>query len=546
MKVRTILEGCGAGIVFMFPTIWPQLSPVRITLYHSMLPINGVIWAILIDLVMISLLAAFLFAWLETSDPSSQSLLWPFVAGAIAVFLAFSHGMPRKQPGLRSAVIFGVTALAAFALRRYWHHAYQIALRGSRLALLLVGCSMLWIAPELFYLGSRHQRAESRSYVRVAADGPLARLVPQKSSRVVWLLFDELSFDQTFEHRFPGLAMPAFEELERSSLLFEDVNPAGYSTDLVVPSLFLGGHPVTGIRSDLDGNPSLKIVGQSGWHRFDPQATLFADAERAGWTTGVVGWYNPYCRILAGTLDFCYARISNDPDGRTPGTLVLANAIAPIEDKLQLFDNKPNLFAEQHEADLRAIVQQARALIQDEKIRFVFIHLPVPHPPGIYDRKTGQMRASGTYIDNLALADRVLSELMKTLNATASAGKTTVIVCSDHSWRVPMWRPGPGWTREEEAASQGRFDKRPVVMIHFPGQAAELPFPQPFDEIRLHDILQQMLQGKLSSPAGITAWLKTAETPAPMTGAASKRDLAERLVGDTFHEQMTVESLKPD
>ena len=50
------------------------------------------------------------------------------------------------------------------------------------------------------------------------------------------------------------------------------------------------------------------------------------------------------------------------------------------------------------------------------------------------------MRATGTYIDNLALADQSLAELMEYLSATASAAKTTVIVCSDHSWRVPLWR----------------------------------------------------------------------------------------------------------
>ena len=32
----------------------------------------------------------------------------------------------------------------------------------------------------------------------------------------------------------------------------------------------------------------------------------------------------------------------------------------------------------------------AEALIRNHSIGFVFIHLPVPHPPGIYDRTTGR------------------------------------------------------------------------------------------------------------------------------------------------------------
>ena len=39
-----------------------------------------------------------------------------------------------------------------------------------------------------------------------------------------------------------------------------------------------------------------------------------------------------------------------------------------------------------HAQDQAAIMPQAEALIRDQSIRFVFIHLPVPHPPGIYDR----------------------------------------------------------------------------------------------------------------------------------------------------------------
>jgi hypothetical protein len=71
-----------------------------------------------------------------------------------------------------------------------------------------------------------------------------------------------------------------------------------------------------------------------------------------------------------------------------------------------------------------------------------------------------------------------------------------------------MWRGTPGWTREEEAASQGRFDPRPVLMIHFPGQASEIRITEPFDEIKLHDILLQMLRGNLNSPAELTSWLR--------------------------------------
>ena len=291
--------------------------------------------------------------------------------------------------------------------------------------------------------------------------------MPVGGRRIVWLLFDELSYNQVFEHRFPGLSMPVFDKLKSESVLFTDLQPVGDTTERVVPSFFLG-QVVNRLRSDLDGRPSVKLAGQSGWQSFDAHATLFADAQRLGWTTGVVGWHNPYCRILAGTLNYCFWTMGDGQwNGTAPSYSALRNALAPVMEVVEGWQQSSDHPAgEKHAADLAALMPQAEALIRDQSIGFVFIHLSVPHPPGIYDRRSPHPGATGTYIDNLALADRTLGKLMETLNATPSAAKTTLIVCSDHSWRIGLWRPTGQWSREEEIASQGRFDPRPVLMIH--------------------------------------------------------------------------------
>ena len=114
--------------------------------------------------------------------------------------------------------------------------------------------------------------------------------------------------------------------------------------------------------------------------------------------------------------------------------------------------------------------------------------------PGIYDRSRGRERAGGSYIDNLALADRSLAEMMAALSTTALASKTTVIVCSDHSWRVPMWRLTATWTKEDEVASHGRFDSRPVLYDPLSRSAEEHIVTAPFASIGIHDIIERMLQ----------------------------------------------------
>ena len=290
--------------------------------------------------------------------------------------------------------------------------------------------------------------------------------------------------------------MPTFDRFKSKSVVFSDLKSVGYNTDLVIPALLLG-KPVDKVRSDFDGEPMFQFGGSQERRPFDAHATLFADAQRLGWTTGVVGWFNPYCRILQGTLDYCFWRMG---DGELKGPVStkssLENAISPIQNTVWDLDGEPDFSHRVHAADLAAIMPAATALIRDQSIRFVFIHLPVPHPPGIYDRRTGALRDGGTYIDNLALSDKVLSELMRTLNATALAPQTTVIICSDHSWRLPIWRPKAEWTKEEEAASHGNFDTRPVLMIHFPGQESEQVVTAPFEAIRIHEIIEHILRGE--------------------------------------------------
>jgi hypothetical protein len=357
----------------------------------------------------------------------------------------------------------------------------------------LAGCSVVWMIPELFYQGLRAQRVD----VPVPVIHPALvsdRRPPAEGGRIVWLLFDELSYDQTFEHRFSGLAMPAFDRLRSESVVFSDLKPAGYYTDRVIPSFFLGT-PVGNIRSTLDGEPQVKLAGSKRWQDFDAHATLFFDAQRLGWTTGVVGWYNPYCRILAGTLNYCFWRMGDgQSDGALPDQSVWQNALAPLAESGRRWNHEPIFAQQRHVQDHAAIVPQAEALLRDQSINFVFIHLPVPHPPGAYDR-THRGR-TGSYIDNLALADKSLEELLTTLAGTATGEKATVIVCSDHSWRVPMWRSTPLWTKEDEAASQGRFDPRPVLMIRFPGQQTEQDVTRPFEEIRIHEMIETLLRGQ--------------------------------------------------
>jgi hypothetical protein len=514
MKARTILTGCGVGVVATMPYIWPLLSPYRWAFYQSFHPLSSIIWGSLIDFVFVSVLATAFFFYFEKRGNIYRSLIWVLVAARLVTQLLKVH-LSTSWPALRlfkSAAPLVLSLLAALALWRLLPRTYETLAKGFAILLALAGLNTLWIVPELLYLGLRHKAVEPVLARSLPADDRAAKSASSGRPRIVWLLFDELSYNQTFEHRFPGLVMPAFDQLKDRSFIFQDVQPAGYHTILAVPSLLLG-RVVDDIRSDVDGRAILKLSGQKGWSVLDPQATLFGDAKRNGWTTGLAGWWNPYCRILPDTLDSCYWSTDESNGIFSTANSALENATAPFLGKMGR--TAVTSVEQTHRASLQAIMQQGQALIADEKIRFVFIHLPVPHPPGIYDRSTGKLRDAGTYIDNLALTDRLLGELISSLNATASAGNTTLIVTSDHSWRTPMWTSVGGLSAEEKAASQGRFDPRPMLMIHFPQQTHDVDVSQPFAQVGLYRIIVAMLQGHIESAADFAAWSQTQWTQEP-------------------------------
>jgi len=498
MNIRTaklILQGLGAAILLMISHLAALLSPYHAVLYHSILPMRSVVWGTLIDLAVASVLAALLFSYLQKYQTGLRTLVWVFIASRIAhttvglVGTTLGWNIPYLTPST-AAIITLVVGLMLWSLRP---PAYRAAVRGLLVLLILAGCNAVWMVPQLVYLGlHRSGPVVPTTHPVLASD----QIASKNDGRIVWLLFDELSYDQTFEHPVPGLTMPNFDQFRSHSVVFSDLKPVGINTDLVIPGLFLG-KPVAKIRSGLNGMPTLQLAGTQQWQPFDARASLFSEAQRLGWTTGVVGWFNPYCRILVGTLDYCFWRMGDgELDGPLSTNSTLQNAMSPIQNMIGWVEGKPSFLRQVHQADLAAIMPAATALIRDQNIRFVFIHLPVPHPPGIYDRRTGTLRGGGTYLDNLALSDRVMGELMSTINATPLAGKTTVIVCSDHSWRLSVWQALGLFTKEEEVASRGRFDPRPVLMIHLPGQQVEHQVSEPFDEIRIHDMIERMLRGQ--------------------------------------------------
>jgi Sulfatase len=361
----------------------------------------------------------------------------------------------------------------------------------------------LWIVPLLLYFAyGVRPHPYARPQMHAASD-----------KRIVWILFDELSYKLVFEQPPERMQFPNFDVLRAESVSLGDIHPPGFRTDEIIPSVLLG-KKIDAIRSNFSRKLIYLDETSHQWMPYDKNRSLFRLAQSAGWNSGVAGWYNPYCRIFGSLLDACFwepgefSKLPLEKVGASEDKSALENASILV--RVLLLDHVPTreeLFASQV-ATYSTLMKHAEQLIRNEQLNFVFIHLPLPHPPGYYDRRTHRLCACGNYLDNLVLADDTMGELAKTINQTHEADQTILIISSDHSWRVPIWATRTYWTPEEQRISQGQYDSRAVFLVHFPGQKSAIDVPGTYSEVAEYDIIASMLQHKTNSPDDLVSFLR--------------------------------------
>jgi hypothetical protein len=338
--------------------------------------------------------------------------------------------------------------------------------------------------------------------------------------RIVWLLLDELSYQQLYERRFPGLELPAFDQLAAQSTMFTHASPIGAFTRFIIPSLFTG-LPSNEIHVSPRGRLlSLRDPATGKWIPFLPHETVFQDALDAGYTTGIAGWYNPYCRIMPQVLDHCFWTYRQfTPANLSPNRSLATDLLRPFHylllDIKHLFGRGPGAPTDelrnlrQHTADYRGLITAGDADLSDPSIDFLFLHMPIPHPYGIYDRgkKAFATRAT-SYIDNLALCDEYLAHVRQLLEQQNQWDSTTLIVMGDHSWRTSfVWADSAFWTDEDAAASHnGEFDDRPAYIVKLPNQQSAARIDQPFAAIHTRALLDALLKNEIHTADDLQTW----------------------------------------
>jgi hypothetical protein len=396
------------------------------------------------------------------------------------------------------AILWAGGILLLFVQRRRW---YRAVLRlGDTAGVFLAIFALCSIAQLVWVM---RWKPSPQQYTATWAKTPQT---PRQHPLLVWIVFDELSYDQVFEHRAHDLRLPAFDSLRSQSTVYTNVQPIGRRTVMVIPSLFTG-HLIDDFRYSFDNRFNVHYTGVPGWHPLDGKQTVFADAQKSGWRTAAVGWYNPYCSIYTSALDNCFWTNRDTIDGpMAQGNSLWRNTLSPLqqmahgavystrraERDLCSYDVRQRY---QTHIDLQ---HHAFQLLKTDQADFIFLHLAVPHSPNIWSRINDNytQTCNSSYLDNLALADRYLGQILGVLKSSPRWKDTTLIVQGDHSWRIDLWNWMPSWTGEDEAASRQVFDPRPALLIHQAGQMQPQLNATAWSLLQVHDVIEKLLNNE--------------------------------------------------
>ena len=326
---------------------------------------------------------------------------------------------------------------------------------------------------------------------------------PASKPRLVWILFDELAYLPTFEARDSSLNLPNLDRLRRESTLYTDMTPIAYRTTRAVPSLLLG-RSVTDVVYTADNRYLVRTDDSPHWQPFDVNASLFGLAKQRGLTTSIVGWYVAYCPIFAGVATECYW-CNDDAQDRGPTSLDASfaeNVWFPLRILVEQFVAPGKAWADQarwssegHIGSVKDVSQHALHTLANSQADLIYLHIPAPHPPAFWDRRTHTFAVGGSYLDSLDYSDRLLGKMLDILEVQPRWAATTLIVQGDHSWRTRMWRPLPGWSAEDERISHGgAWDPRPVLLIHAAGQNNAETMRAPTSLMFVHDFVAAQIR----------------------------------------------------
>ena len=332
------------------------------------------------------------------------------------------------------------------------------------------------------------------------ADRPVAPMIAgaPKVPRVLWFIADEWDYALTFVDRDPSLALPQIDRLRHGALHAANALPPGPETPVSIPGYY-EGRLVNSVSYDGPRELQLSYPDTAAPVPWSTQSNVFQRARALGVNTALVEWFHPACRILSG-LSYCTWRpmamqYNSMGDGFWQ---ILPNQTRSLfETSLFSVFGRP-LSAVQQTGTYHAILREGEALANDTRFGFTLVHLPIPHAPHAYNRKTGEFTLGNSpiagYVDSLALLDRTIGEIRRGMENAGTWDATTVLFTSDHPYREAM-------------QLDGKSDPRIPYILKLTSQKEGVEYAGQFNTVLTADLLIAVLRGEVADAPSAAAWI---------------------------------------
>ncbi len=293
-----------------------------------------------------------------------------------------------------------------------------------------------------------------------------------------------------FDERPVGYEFPGFDSFRKQSIYASRVVPPGGGTLTAMPTYWIGQRVVRGENSscnrlEVQIEDSEELVSISDFDH------IFKGAFTAGASTGIAGFFHPYCRLFGKFADLCQAFF-------LAGHLERASNGLASSMKYSARTLLPNSFRARTVRTLESVRSAALAMAVDPGRDFVVLHVPAPHGPYVYDPSSDGFkiwRWGLTYADNVSLADKMLSEIERESRKAGLWDRTAVVVIADHGWR----------------RLAGHYSEAGAIplMIKMPDQSEEIRFDEELDSVVTKSLLLSILQRELRTPQEVVSWLRS-------------------------------------
>ncbi|MDX2154766.1 MAG: sulfatase-like hydrolase/transferase [Bryobacteraceae bacterium] len=433
--------------------------------------------------------------------------------GTMVSIIAVTNMLPPPAPQISVAVL-----LAGFvAAIVFWRRAYRAA---DVLLLIFFPFAAASCTLSLWRIVNTWQ-----------TKAPLARAAGKPAAKkVIWILFDELDGRLVLEPD-AAVRLPNLERLAAESLNARRTQMAAADTLEAVPALFTG-QKVTKARPSGDRDLELTFADGSV-RRWSSTPNLFREARARGLGTAAAGYYHPYCRVLPDAFNECYWEPAVLPLAawksymeQLKGSPVLYQVfretrfhpwLLPL---LGEYWKRDSIVPEEEElinrqrAVLDHLLQQGKSLAADPSIGILYLHLPLPHPPGVW--KAREQRPAhayeGTYLENLEVADRILGEYRAHLEGQGVWQQAAILVTSDHALRAEMWKGLKGFMPRTPLLNR---PPRVPFLLKLPEGGPGRTYEQPISAVVAPGLLQAYLAGQVRTYDDAARWLDSSNVWKP-------------------------------